>query len=217
MSKFTGSGEKVSVAPIRLDDLPLKVARREFTRGRIAAAAREVFFVKGYAAATLEDIAQAAGTRRSTLYNHFRDKNDVLALIAEDYFAKVAIEIARLQGPRPSRIEIDTWIARFARFVAEERTPTILVVHGSAEREIPQALLAFGVQLIEAFARLLPAFAAALRADAEGRLALVRARAVLRELGYALCTHVEEDGGGLAPEMLTVAGELFERFVNERR
>jgi AcrR family transcriptional regulator len=206
----------MSVNAVKLDDRPMRVARRDFTRARICAAAREVFFVKGYAAATLEDIAQAAGTRRSTLYNHFRDKNDVLAVIAEDYLAMVEIEVARLKGPRPSRAEIDAWIAGFARFVVAERTPTILVVHGSAEREIPQALLAFGVKLIEAFAAQLPAFAAALRPDAEGRLALVRARAVLRELGYALCTHVEEEGGGLAPEMLTVAGELFERFVHEQ-
>ena len=206
----------MSVNAIKVDDLSLRVARRDFTRSRLAAAAREVFFIKGYAAATLEDIALAAGTRRSTLYNHFRDKNDLLAVIAEDYFAKVAIEVTRLKGPRPSRAEIDAWIAEFARFVVEERTPTILVVHSSAEREVPQALLAFGVKLIEAFAAELPAFAAALRADAEGRLALVRARAVLRELGYALCAHAEQDEGGLAPEMLTVAGELFERFVSEQ-
>ncbi len=206
----------MSISAVKLDALPMRVARREFTRSRLCAAAREVFFVKGYGAATLEDIAQAAGTRRSTLYNHFRDKNDLLAEIAEDYLAKVKLEVARLRGPKPSRGEIDTWIQQFARFVVAERTPTILVVHGSAEREVPQALLAFGVRLIEAFADQLSAFAAALRPDGEGRLALVRARVVLRELGYALCTHVEEEGGGLTPEMLTVAGELFERFVSEQ-
>src|SRR5579863_10080580 len=109
----------MSVNAVRLDAMPMRVARREFTRSRLCAAAREVFFVKGYAAATLEDIAQAAGTRRSTLYNHFRDKNDLLALIAEAYFAKVRVEVARLRGPRPSRAEIDAWIREFARFVAE--------------------------------------------------------------------------------------------------
>ena len=58
---------------------------------------------------------------------------------------------------------------------------------------------------------ILPAFAAALQPD--NGLALARARAVLRELGWALCHHVENDGGGISAEMLEVSADLFEQFV----
>lgn len=194
--------------------VPMKVARREFTRARICAAAKEVFFLKGYTATTLEDIAQAAGSQRSTLYNHFKDKNEVLAAIADDYLAKVVEVIQRLPSPKPSRAQIDAWIQDFANFVAEQRTPTVLIVHSSAMHEIPPAVLDFGDKLIEAFARHVPAFAATLGDAPEARLALARARAALRELGWALCAHVE-DNDNLAPEMLTVAAELFEEFIRK--
>ena len=60
--------------------------RRKATRERICSAAREIFLTQGYAAATVEQIALAAGVGRSTLYTHFGDKGDLLAAIADDYF-----------------------------------------------------------------------------------------------------------------------------------
>ena len=76
---------------------------RAATRARLCAAAREVFLSRGYAHSTMEQIAEAAGTRRSTLYNHFRDKNEILAAVSEDYLRGVLQVIDRLPGPRPSR------------------------------------------------------------------------------------------------------------------
>jgi AcrR family transcriptional regulator len=191
---------------------PVRVPRRELTRARICAAAREVFLEKGFEGTTIDEIALAAGTRRSTLYNHFHDKNEILAAIADDYLEAVTAVIGRLPSPRPTRAEIDEWVHDFADFVLRERTPTLLLVHFNATIHAPPAARDFGVKLQAVFARRLPAFAPTQKPDQA--LARAQAFAVLRELGWALCYHVEHEGGDLAPEILCVAATLFERFVH---
>ena len=111
----------------------LRPPRRDVTRGRICAAAREVFLRSGYGAATLEHIALEAGLRRSTLYNHFRDKGEILAAIADDYLGAVTGVIGRLP-PRPSRRQIDYWIGEFAEFVLVERAPTTMRTRSRSSR-----------------------------------------------------------------------------------
>jgi AcrR family transcriptional regulator len=188
-----------------------ELRRRDATRARICAAAREVFLKGGYNAATIEQIAAAAGTRRSTLYNHFRDKNEILAAISEDYLKGVLKVIATLPGPRPSRRQIDRWIADFADFVLQERAPTLLILQFNAGFEAPQATREFGARMMSALAAQVPAFAEAL--EPGQRQAHARATTVIRELGIALGHHLEEQGRGQAPYMLEVAGDLFEQFV----
>jgi len=185
--------------------------RRERTRERICIAARELFLTTGFSATTIEQIALAAGTRRSTLYNHFRDKNDILGAIGEAYLEAVAGVIARL-APRPSRAQIDTWIQEFAEFALKERAPTLLVVHFSAAIDMPEATRQFGIKLMQLFGKQLPVFAKALQP--KEKLAFAKAVVVLRELSWALCYYVEHDGRELSPEMLEVAADLFERFTN---
>jgi AcrR family transcriptional regulator len=185
--------------------------RRDATRARICTAAREVFLKEGYNAATIEQIAAAAGTRRSTLYNHFRDKNEILAAISEDYLVGVLKIVAMLPGPRPSRRQIDRWIADFADFVLQERAPTMLIVQFSGGLDVPPATRRFGMAMMRALGERLPAFAEAIEPGQDQ--ALVRANAVLRELSLALGAHLQHQGRGLAPHMLEVAGDLFEQFV----
>ena len=82
---------------------PLREAQKEFTRAHICSAAEEVFFVRGFAAPTTEQIAQAAGIQRPTCYTHFRDKEDILAAITAEHTAALREMVARLPGPAPSR------------------------------------------------------------------------------------------------------------------
>jgi AcrR family transcriptional regulator len=185
--------------------------RREATRARICAAAREVFLREGYGSATMEQIAAEAGTRRSTLYNHFRDKNEILAAVSEDYLEGVLKVIALLPGPRPSRRQIDRWLADFADFVLHERAPTMLILQFTTGFDAPQATRDFGARMMSALAAQVPAFAEAL--EPGQRQAYARAATVIRELGIALGHHLEEQGRGNAPAMLEVAGDLFEQFV----
>lgn len=194
----------------------LREARKHFTRTRICAAAREMFFEHGFAEATIEQIASAAGTRRSTLYTHFRDKDQILAAIARDYIELVREVIAGLPSPAPTRAEIDVWIKDFAAFAVREKTPTVLLVQMGHTMEVPEAVREFGIALLQALAQRLPAFRCAITPGPEMSLARARAHAVLRELGWALHDHAHR-GDEAAADQLKVAGEWFDHFVNARR
>lgn len=52
--------------------------RRKGTRDAVAQAAETLFFERGYAAASMDDLAAAAGVARRTLYNQFSTKEDIL-------------------------------------------------------------------------------------------------------------------------------------------
>lgn len=51
--------------------------RLEHTRGLLLEAAEEVFAEKGFAAATLDDIAHAAGYTKGAIYKHFATKEEL--------------------------------------------------------------------------------------------------------------------------------------------
>jgi AcrR family transcriptional regulator len=192
--------------------VPLRDARKDFTRAHICSAAREVFFVRGFSAPTMEQIAQAAGIQRSTLYTHFRDKEEILGAIAADYTVGLRSVVARLPGPVPSHEEIARWINGFAEFARDQRAPTELLVTTSSVAPIPPPLKRFGEDLLEMLAAQLPAFREALQSQAG--LPHAWAMATLRELGWALCFYAQHGESEEAASRLTVATTLFSRFVH---
>lgn len=56
----------------------LRAAQREFTRSKLIEAGIEVFAQRGYARATIDEIAERAGATRATFYLHFKSKSDLL-------------------------------------------------------------------------------------------------------------------------------------------
>src|SRR5262245_17711048 len=58
-------------------------ARSRRTRAQIAQAALTVFALKGYAAASMDDVCLAAGCSKGGLYHHFRTKSAVRAGVVE--------------------------------------------------------------------------------------------------------------------------------------
>jgi AcrR family transcriptional regulator len=52
--------------------------KRERTQGALVRAAVEVFGARGVAAATIQEVAQAAGVTAATVYNHFASKEELL-------------------------------------------------------------------------------------------------------------------------------------------
>ena len=61
---------------------------RELKRQRIMRAAIEVFARKGYFAARMTDVAQAAEVADGTLYLYFEGKEDLLIRIFDDIFTR---------------------------------------------------------------------------------------------------------------------------------
>lgn len=189
------------------------VPRRERTRQRICEAARELFLRQGFTSTTMEEIANEADLRRSTVYNHFRDKEEILAAIGRDYVAELSTVINRLPSPRPTREQIDTWIAEFAGFAASTPVPTLLVIHTSLKFDGLDLLADFARDVMALYAGRLHAFRAAL--EPGNHLAWAKATVALRELSWALCHHVEDGGGPRSQAMLQVSAALFEKLVND--
>lgn len=191
--------------------VPLPNPRRTATRSRICDAANGLFFDRGFAAVTMEEIAQTVGIRRSTLYLHFRDKEEVLGAIAEDYTAKLRPVIDRLPGPEPTREEIAEWVEDMARFVMQERAATELLVSLSHLPNAPAPALAFGRAFKDMMASRLAAFRRAL--EPGEALPFARAMAAVDGLGWALCHHARAGGDAVSRARLTVAADSLNRLL----
>ncbi|WP_174291087.1 TetR/AcrR family transcriptional regulator [Sphingomonas bacterium] len=187
--------------------------RKAATRSQVCAAANAVFIERGFASPTMEEIAQRAGIRRSTLYTHFREKDAILAAIAEDYIHEVREVIAALPGPVPTREQVETWLAHFAQFVSEHRGPAELIVSTAHLSDAPAPALKFGAQVMAAFAVRLAAFRKAMEPGETFRQAW--AEATLRELGSALNYRSHHGDVAVARERMRVAAMLFYRFVSQ--
>lgn len=188
-------------------------SRKSATRSQVCAAATAVFIERGFVSPTMEEIAQRAGIRRSTLYTHFREKDAILAAIAEDYIHEVRDVIAALPGPVPTSAEVEAWIEMFARFVSEHRGPAELIVSTAHLNDAPEPAIWFGDQVMAAFAVRLTAFRKATAAGESFRQAW--AEATLRELGLALNYRARHGDSPTARDRLRVAAMLFARFARE--
>ncbi len=62
------------------------------TRERVAAAALEVFSEKGYAATSIDDIVERAGTTRGAFYYYFEGKEDVARDLQRDLWHRLAAD-----------------------------------------------------------------------------------------------------------------------------
>ena len=92
----------------------LRTEQKAATRRRLMNAAMQVMAEKGYAAATVEEIASLAGASPATFYLHFKRKIDVLTAVVEDENSQITANAGPL--PRPG-VDLDVvsfkgWIER---------------------------------------------------------------------------------------------------------
>lgn len=62
--------------------------RLEHTRSLLLDAAEDVFAEKGFTAATLDDIAYAAGYTKGAIYKHFATKEDLFLAVSDRYWRR---------------------------------------------------------------------------------------------------------------------------------
>lgn len=67
----------------------ISAARAESRRRAIVDAAAKVFVQKGYAAASIAEIASVAGVSDGLIYRYFDDKRALLDVVLSDYFKKI--------------------------------------------------------------------------------------------------------------------------------
>jgi AcrR family transcriptional regulator len=66
-------------------------------RTKILEASRKLFARRGFSETSMGDIARSAQVARATVYNHFDDKQDILAAIIKDYMTGYAMIAQRLR------------------------------------------------------------------------------------------------------------------------
>jgi len=116
-----------------------KQKRAELTRRDLLDAAREVFTVRGFTDASMEEIAERAGVTRGPLYHYFDDKQDLFRAVyaeVERYLAeKVLLGIRSRTGPGASAWEqvhagnhafLDTALEPFVQRIVILEAPAVL-------------------------------------------------------------------------------------------
>jgi AcrR family transcriptional regulator len=94
-----------------------QAARSRTARDAIVQAALTVFALKGYTAASMDDVCLAAGCSKGGLYHHFSTKAAVLSAVVERLAAANALMppfaaipgIAALTPPAIGRVLIEIW------------------------------------------------------------------------------------------------------------
>ncbi|MFN3231139.1 MAG: TetR/AcrR family transcriptional regulator [Alphaproteobacteria bacterium] len=66
----------------------IAIATEGSTRDRVVAVAAPLFAERGFAGVSMRDIADAAGIKAASLYNHFTDKEELYFSVLEQEFAK---------------------------------------------------------------------------------------------------------------------------------
>ena len=129
---------------------------RSLTRRSLLAAAHDLFGRLGYADTTLGDIADHAGIGRTTFYDYFDDKDDLLASLVEqslpEVFQTMIDEIPRALAPRE---QLSALVVAMVEFVVTD--PVFgLILHQDVPRLGPGAqrrIAAAHQNLITEFAR----------------------------------------------------------------
>jgi AcrR family transcriptional regulator len=73
--------------------------RLEHTRSLLLDAAEEVFGEKGFVAATLDDIAYAAGYTKGAIYKHFSTKEDLFLAVSDRYWRRYFDNFTEVLAP----------------------------------------------------------------------------------------------------------------------
>ncbi|MCB2076756.1 MAG: TetR/AcrR family transcriptional regulator [Novosphingobium sp.] len=191
---------------------PLRQAQRDLTRGRIKDAARNLFYEKHYDATTMDEIAAAAGLRRSTLYLHYKDKADILAEVIEDYAPRARDVLATLPGPAPTVKQVLRWIRKVAKFVAEERAPLSILLELRRDHAYTGTLEELTNLLLTGLGANNPQFAQAGMAKADPALR-ARGLLLLQQLTYSCELYLDDPADLRNKALFMVTAEDFAAFL----
>lgn len=135
------------MAPVRLT----RAQRRDATRERLLGAARAIFAEKGYAAASVEDIAAAAGHTRGAFYSNFRSKTEMLFELLWRDHDDAATALQRIAGIPAGSVEDAqrTLLAYWRRRAARDASRLIWLEAQLQAARDPEFRAQFGALLRE--------------------------------------------------------------------
>lgn len=108
---------------------------REFQREEVVAKALSVFWRKGYQATSVQDLVEATGVNRGSLYDTFGDKHGLFLEAVAHYRSHVTAQrLARLEEPGPSRRRIAAFFKELVDFsLGEGRLLGCLMTNSAIE------------------------------------------------------------------------------------
>lgn len=116
-------------------------AVRADAQDRLERAALRVFARRGYAAATVRDVAREAGVAQGLLYNYYRGKGDLLAAVFRRSMGDVDASFAAAAGDAPPAERLAR-LVRAAFAVVRAHLPFWQLVYGV--RQQPDVVAALG-------------------------------------------------------------------------
>ncbi len=94
---------------------------REFDRDRVVDRAVEVFWRKGFEATSIQDLVEATGLNRGSLYNTFGDKAGLFEAVFGRYMATAPTQpVVAAAETGPPRQVIEEFFARLVEFGASD-------------------------------------------------------------------------------------------------
>jgi len=107
--------------------------RRAATRGAILTAAEALFGRQGFAAATMDQVAQASGVAKGAIYHHFPTKEAVFEAVFEHASAQLARDLAQASGGAPDVLAaLSRGVRAYFAACAEGPTGQIILKDGPA-------------------------------------------------------------------------------------
>lgn len=139
-----------SIPPIWSDHTPMSISsrrqrERQERRASILDAAEAVFAAKGFAQATMDDIAAEAQLSKGTLYLYFKNKDDLLLALASRSVETAVEELERVAGSALGGTDaIRAMLGYQARHILDRpRMFRMMIAQISGEHEVDASVPSF--------------------------------------------------------------------------
>lgn len=175
-------------------------AHREATRQALFVAAQDLFARQGYVETSLADIAAHAGIGRTTFYDYFTGKEDLLAALVEDALPDVfEVMISEIPHELSFRDQLAALTVSMIEFVATD--PVLgLILH----REVPRLSSETQDRIARSHQNLIGEFARIYRAGVE--------QGEFRMVAFDIAGHLMVDVVMSAARTLLASEEPKQRF-----
>ena len=99
----------------------LRAEQKLLTRRRLLDAATEVFHKRGFVAATVDDIVNAAEVSRATFYLHYANKEAILEEISANYLPEYVAKFEQFDDTARNPSEMRQWMTGMVAFLRGHR------------------------------------------------------------------------------------------------
>lgn len=111
-----------------LNEAPRRTRRWERRRAEISRAAERIFADKGFAAATLEDVAERMEMRRPSLVYYFKDKEELYDAVFSEILAELLQRIEATRDGDDPRKRMEAIASIWIDYLSERRDAATIVL-----------------------------------------------------------------------------------------